>query len=77
MHRSKTSFTYIDHTPQLSLYPASLHSVETASCGKISPFSIALSIVKAVAIPYGKGFLFITNSEQQKSDNGLKTLGDD
>ena len=56
MNRSKTSFTYMDRTPEPSLHPASLHSVDTASCGKIPHMSISLSMTKVVAIPYVKEF---------------------
>ena len=54
MNHLKTSFTFMDHTLEPSLHPASLHSVDTASCGKIPPISIALSVIKVVAIRYRK-----------------------
>ena len=57
MNRSKTSFTYMDRTPEPSLHPASLHSVDTASCGKIPPISIALSRQKLWPFPMEKNFL--------------------
>ena len=73
-------FTYIDQTPEPSLHPASLHNVATASCRKIPPFSIALWIIKVVAIPYGKEFslLPIVNNKISGSvrpGNGHQTLG--
>ena len=57
MNHLKTSFTFMDHTLEPSLHPASLHSVDTASCGKIPPISIALSVIK-VPFAMEKKFLF-------------------
>lgn len=73
-------FTCIEQTPEPSLHPASLHNVATASCRKIPPFSIALWIIKVVAIPYGKEFslLPIVNNKISGSvrpGNGHQTLG--